>query len=84
MHGLVLVWCFSGARACVPDVVLDDVAAEPVGEVEEAVVEGDEDVGDQGRQLWQRPPLHLRPLLPNHHACLPPPILPLQSGKMYL
>ena len=32
----------------------------PIAEIQEAVIHADENVGDQGRQLWQDPALHLQ------------------------
>lgn len=41
------------------EVVLRDVAAQPVGDVQPAVVQADDDVSDQGGHLGQHPPLDL-------------------------
>ncbi len=82
-YGIALCVLQSCHSLCSPDVILDDVAAQPVGEVQELVVEGDEDVCDEGRQLWQYPALHLGPLLPYHNARLPLPIIPLDSSDAH-
>mmetsp|Transcript_89633 Transcript_89633/g.124501 ORF Transcript_89633/g.124501 Transcript_89633/m.124501 type:complete len:288 (-) Transcript_89633:194-1057(-) len=39
------------------DVVLPHVAMQPVGEIQEAVVQGNHEVGDESRHLWQSPSL---------------------------
>ena len=43
----------------VSDVVLPDIAMEPIREVEIFVVHADDDVGHDPRHLRQDPPLHL-------------------------
>ena len=55
----------------VRDVVLHKVSPQPVGEVQEMVIKGDENISDQRRDLRQDPPLHLGPGLPDHHRGLP-------------
>ena len=72
------ITCWPGRDA--PDVILRDVTAEPVGEVEEAVVERDEDVGDQRRHLRQHPALHLEPWLPYGYLRGPQPVAALRRS----
>jgi len=67
------------AAGCAPDVVLRDVAAQPVGEVQEAVVQRDEDVGDEGRHLGQQPALHSEPGLSDRHVRCPAPVAALRA-----
>lgn len=55
----------------VGDVVLHNVAAEPVAKVDVLVVQRDEDVGDEGGKLWQHPALHVHPGLLDDHRVLP-------------
>lgn len=56
---------------CLPDVILVDVASEPVREVEVLVVQGDENVGDQRWQVGESPAFHLHCILPDGYLCVP-------------
>ena len=65
----------------VPDVVLGQVTPQPVDNVQEAVIQGQQDVCDQGRDLWQNPTLHLQPGLVKYNGSFPSPILSLAMAS---